>query len=166
MKWSLQVIGIGLVLGLLSPVVLAAENRVVLPIETTAKQAVMLDVTTNTILLDKKAEERMPTSSRSKMMTIYLVFEALQQGKLKLEDEVPVSAAAWRMEGSRMFANVGSKVKVEDLIRGVIIQSGNDASVALAEAVAGNEEIFARRMNEKSKLLGLTNSHFMETPGN
>ena len=68
----------------------------------------MLDVTTNTILLDKKAEERMPTSSMSKMMTIYLVFEALQQGKLKLEDEVPVSAAAWRMEGSRMFANVGS----------------------------------------------------------
>lgn len=165
MKRSLQVIGIGIVLGLLPTGLLAAENRVVLPIETTAKQAVMVDVTTNTILLDKKAEERMPTSSMSKMMTIYMVFEALQQGKLKLEDEVPVSAAAWRMEGSRMFANVGSKVKVEDLIRGVVIQSGNDASVALAEAVAGTEEIFARRMNEKAKLLGLTNSHFMNATG-
>lgn len=165
MQWPSKISVLSLVFLSLSPQLSAAENRVVLPIETTAKQAVMVDVTTNTILLDKKAEERMPTSSMSKMMTIYMVFEALQQGKLKLEDEVPVSAAAWRMEGSRMFANVGSKVKVEDLIRGVVIQSGNDASVALAEAVAGTEDIFARRMNEKAKLLGLTNSHFVNATG-
>lgn len=156
---------LGFVFFLLATGAGAAENRVVLPIETTARQAVMIDVTTNTILLDKKAEERMPTSSMSKMMTMYLVFEALQQGKIKLDDEVPISAAAWRKEGSRMFANVGSKVKVEDLIRGVVIQSGNDASVALAEAVAGTEEIFARRMNEKAVQLGMTNSHFVNATG-
>ncbi len=165
MKRLLRFFFIGLALGFLPSIAWAAESRVVLPIETTAKQAVMLDVTTNTILLDKKAEEQMPTSSMSKMMTMYLVFEALQRGKIKLEDEVPVSAAAWRMEGSRMFANVGSKVKVEDLIRGVVIQSGNDASVALAEAVAGTEEIFARRMNEKATQLGMTNSHFVNATG-
>lgn len=130
-----------------------------------ARQAVLLDVNTNTILFAKQAEDRMPTSSMSKMMTMYLVFEALKNGKLKLDGETTISERAWRMEGSRMYAPLGSSVKIEDLIRGVIVQSGNDASVALAEAVAGTEDGFAARMNAKAKELGLSNSHFVNATG-
>lgn len=125
----------------------------------------LIDATTGTVLFDKKANERMPTSSMSKIMTMYLVFDAIKQGKLKLDEMVPVSEHAWKMEGSRMFIDVGTQVKVEDLIRGVAIQSGNDASVALAEAVGGTEESFANRMNETAAKLGLTNSHFVNATG-
>lgn len=163
----LKVAGLFLSFGLLTalPAGAVESPHPIFNTDTTAKQAVLIDVTTNTVLLDKKAEERMPTSSMSKIMTIYLVFDALKQGKLKLDEMVTVSEHAWRQEGSRMFANIGSQVKVEDLIRGVVIQSGNDASVALAEAVAGKEEIFARRMNEVAEKLGMKNSHFMNATG-
>ena len=107
----------------------------------------------------------MPTSSMSKAMTLYLVFDALKQGKIKLEDALPISEKAWKMEGSRMFVDVNTSVKVEDLIRGVAIQSGNDASVALAEGVAGTEDAFAERMNIKAKELGMNSSHFMNATG-
>lgn len=133
--------------------------------ETIAKQAVIIDVDTNTVLFDKGADVRMPTSSMSKILTLYLVFDAIKQGKLKLDDMVTISERAWRQEGSRMFAQVGIQVKVEDLIRGVAVQSGNDASVALAEAVAGTEAIFANRMNEMAAKLGMTNSHFVNATG-
>src|SRR3990170_1489668 len=115
------------------------------PIETSAPQAILLDTNTGTVLLDKNAAGRMPTSSMSKAMTLYVVFEALKHGQLKMDDELPVSEKAWRMQGSRMFIKVGSKVKAEDLIRGVAIQSGNDATVALAEGLAGTEEVFVER---------------------
>lgn len=134
-------------------------------IETSAKQAVLIDATTGTILLDKKADERMPTSSMSKMMTMYVVFDALKQGKIKPDTMVVVSEHAWKAEGSRMFIDVGSQVKVEDLMQGVIVQSGNDASVALAEAVSGSETSFADRMNEAAAKLGMTGSHFMNATG-
>ena len=109
------------------------------PMETAAKQAVLIDAVTGAVLLDKQAHAKMPTSSMSKMMTLYVAFDALKQGKTKLDDMVPVSQRAWKMEGSRMFLDVNSQVKIEDLIRGVAVQSGNDASVALAEAVSGAE---------------------------
>ncbi len=144
----------------------AAERTVLGPKnESSAKQAVLLDVSANTILFAKQAEVRMPTSSMSKMMTMYLVFEAIKNGKLKLDGETTISERAWRMEGSRMYAPLGSGVKIEDLIRGVIVQSGNDASVALAEAVAGTEDAFAGRMNAKAIELGLSNSHFVNATG-
>jgi len=157
---------LGSMLGLLlaSPVWAAAQNFGVTT-ETTAKQAVLLEAATGIVLLDKGADVRMPTSSMSKMLTIYLVFDAIKQGKLKLDEMVTISEHAWRQEGSRMFAQVGTQVKVEDLIRGVVIQSGNDASVALAEAVAGTESIFANRMNEMAAKLGMTNSHFVNATG-
>lgn len=134
-------------------------------IDTTATHVILLDVGTGTVLLGKSADEHMPTSSMSKTLTLYLVFDALKHGQLKLEDEIPVSEKAWRMEGSKMFIKVGSRVKAEDLIRGVAIQSGNDATVALAEALAGTEEAFVERMNQKAQELGMKNSHFMNASG-
>lgn len=136
-----------------------------LPVETPATHAFIIDMKTGTVLLDKKADERMPTSSMSKTMTLYMVFEMLQQGKLQLTDELPVSEKAWKMEGSRMFIKVGSTVKVDDLIRGVAIQSGNDATVALAEGAAGSEEAMVERMNIRAQELGMKNSHFMNVTG-
>lgn len=133
--------------------------------DTIAQQAVLIEAETGTVLLEKKADEKMPTSSMSKMMTMYLVFDALKQGKLRPTDMIPVSERAWKAEGSRMFLNVGSQVKVEDAIRGVIIQSGNDASIALAEAVGGTEGSFANRMNEVGGKIGLRNSNFVNATG-
>ncbi len=107
----------------------------------------------------------MPPSSMTKLMTMYLVYDRLKQGRLKLEDELPVTEKAWRMQGSKMFVQIGSTVKVEDLIRGVIVQSGNDAAIVLAEAIGGSEEQFAEKMNAKAKELGLTNSFFKNCTG-
>jgi D-alanyl-D-alanine carboxypeptidase (penicillin-binding protein 5/6) len=136
-----------------------------LAVETPASHAILIDLQTNTVFLNKNADERMPTSSMSKTMSLYVVFDALKQGQLRLDDEFTVSEKAWRMEGSKMFIKVGTKVKVEDLIRGVAIQSGNDATVALAEGIAGTEEAFVERMNIRAKELGMNNSHFMNSSG-
>ncbi len=137
----------------------------VAPIETAAKQAILLDATTGTVLFAKDADSRMATSSMSKILTMYLVFEAIKNGKLKLDDSTTVSEYAWKQSGSRMFLNVGDRVKIEDLVRGVIIQSGNDAAVALAEAVGSTEGNFAAMMNAKAHELGMANSHFMNATG-
>ncbi len=135
------------------------------PIETLAKQAIVMEALTGEFLFAKEADAPMPTSSMSKVMTIYLVFEAIKNGKLDLNAMVTVSESAWKQQGSRMFLKVGEQVKVEDLVRGVIIQSGNDAAVALAEAVAGGEGSFAEMMNAKAQTLGMTHSHFVNATG-
>jgi D-alanyl-D-alanine carboxypeptidase (penicillin-binding protein 5/6) len=134
-------------------------------LETLAKEAYIQDFETGQVLFAKNAEERMPTSSMSKTMTMYMVFEALKNGKLSLDQQLPVSEKAWRMQGSKMFVPLGQMVKVEDLIRGVIIQSGNDATIVLAEGIAGSEEAFAEAMNRKAQELGMVNSHFMNASG-
>ncbi|MCI5059451.1 MAG: D-alanyl-D-alanine carboxypeptidase [Alphaproteobacteria bacterium] len=133
--------------------------------ETSAKQAVIVDVQTGQRLLDRQADARMPTSSMSKVMTIYMVFEALKNGRLKLDSELSVSEKAWRKGGSKMFVEVGKKVKVKDLIRGVIVQSGNDATIVLAEGLAGDEDAFARSLTTKAKELGMENSNFKNASG-
>ncbi|HEY8189199.1 MAG TPA: D-alanyl-D-alanine carboxypeptidase family protein, partial [Micavibrio sp.] len=133
--------------------------------ETPAKQAIMLDFDTGAILMEKNADERMTPSSMSKEMTMYMVFEALKSGKLTLEQTLPISERAWRMQGSKMFVGINSQVKVEDLVRGVIIQSGNDAAIALAEGVGGTEDNFALMLNKKAEELGMKNSHFMNASG-
>lgn len=133
--------------------------------QTPATHAVLIDVETRSILFDKSSQDRMPTSSMSKVMTIYLVFEALKEGRLKMDDTVTISEKAWRMQGSKMFVPLGAKVTVSDLIRGVVIQSGNDAAVALAEAIAGSEEAFAQLMTKKAKELGMRNSNFVNASG-
>lgn len=132
---------------------------------TKAQQAILLDTETGAILFEKNADERMPTSSMSKALSMYVVFEALKESRLKLDDTVRVSDKAWRKGGSKMFIEVGKKVKVEDLIQGVIVQSGNDATIALAEAVGGTEEGFTEILNHKAREFGMTNSHFTNASG-
>lgn len=132
---------------------------------TKAKQAYIVDTRTGQVLLAKNADQQMAPSSMSKVMTMYMVFEALKEGRLSLDTEFTVSEKAWRMKGSRMFVEVGKQVKLEDLIRGVIVQSGNDAAVVLAEALAGDEELFAQKINETAQYLGMKNSHFVNASG-
>ena len=106
-------------------------------LDTIARQAVLIDMSTGTTLFEKNAHQRMATSSMSKIMTMYMVFERIKAGRLSLDDTMPVSQRAWRMQGSKMFTELNAQIKVEDLIKGVIIQSGNDASVVLAEGLVG-----------------------------
>jgi len=134
-------------------------------IDTKARNAIIIDYDTGAVLLDKNADQPMPPASMSKIMTAYLVYDALKKGKLALDDILPVSEKAWRTGGSKMFVPYPGRVKVEDLIRGMIVQSGNDACIVLAEGLAGSEEAFVEQMNEKAKELGLTGSHFANVTG-
>ena len=135
------------------------------PVDTAARWAYAMDFDTGATLMEKQADDEMPPSSMTKLMTIYLVYERLQQGKMKLDDELLVSERAWKMGGSKMFVQVGTQVKVEDLIRGVIVQSGNDAAIVLAEAIGGSEDGFVEIMNAKAKELGLTHTNFRNCTG-
>ena len=134
-------------------------------VDTAARWAFIQDFATGATLLEKNADVAMPPSSMTKLMTIYLVYERLKQGRMKLDDALPVSDRAWKMGGSKMFVQVGTQVNVEDLIRGVIVQSGNDACVVFAEAIGGSEEQFVDLMNQKAKDLGLTSSYFKNSTG-
>jgi len=130
-----------------------------------AKQALLLDMETGTVLFEKNADQQMPTSSLSKLMTMYLVFESLKNGDLTLQDRFSISEKAWRKQGSKTFVKVGDHVLVEDLIRGAIIQSGNDATIALAEGISGSEEAFVELSNEKALELGMNETHFVNATG-
>jgi serine-type D-Ala-D-Ala carboxypeptidase (penicillin-binding protein 5/6) len=135
------------------------------PLDTAAKFAVIIDHVTGAVLLEKDADASMIPSSMTKLMTAYLVYELLRAGRLTLTQELPVSERAWRMGGSKMFVQVGTSVKVEDLIRGVIVQSGNDACIVLAEAIAGSDEQFAELMTAKARELGLERTVFRNSTG-
>lgn len=130
-----------------------------------ARQGIVLDYDTGKVLWEKNADQRMTPSSMSKLMTLYLVFTALKEGRLKLDSMLPVSEKAWRMQGSKMFVMLGTQVRVDDLLRGVIVDSGNDACVVLAEGLAGSEAAFAEQENEVAHKLGLTGSHFADASG-
>lgn len=135
------------------------------PVDVQARQAIIVDFATGATLLEKNADERMPPSSMSKLMTMYVVFEKLKAGQLQLDATMPVSERAWRMGGSKMFVDLGAQIKVEDLIHGVIVQSGNDACIVLAEGISGSETQFAELMNETGRRIGLTNSTFRNSTG-
>ncbi|WP_019014297.1 D-alanyl-D-alanine carboxypeptidase family protein [Elioraea tepidiphila] len=135
------------------------------PIDTLARHALIVDFATGATLLEKDADVPMPPASMSKLMTAYVVFELLRDGRLRLDQELPVSERAWRMGGSKMFVEVNTTVKVEDLLRGVIVQSGNDACIVLAEAISGSEEQFSELLNERGRAIGLTNSTFRNSTG-
>jgi D-alanyl-D-alanine carboxypeptidase (penicillin-binding protein 5/6) len=130
-----------------------------------AKSYILVDSDTGYELASLDPDERLAPASLTKLMTAYAIFRALAEGQIKLDDPVTISEKAWRTPGSRMFVEVGSRVTVEELLLGVIVQSGNDASVALAEYVAGTEAVFAEVMNRYAKSLGLTSSHFMNATG-
>jgi len=126
---------------------------------------ILIDATTGKILVDHNAQVRLPPASLTKIMTSYVIASEIEQGRISLSDLVPVSVNAWRMEGSRMFIQEGTQVSVEDLLRGIIIQSGNDASVAMAEFIAGSEQTFAEMMNQLAEWLGMHNSQFRNATG-
>ena len=134
-------------------------------IETAAKQAILIDAETGAVLLEKNADEFTPPSSMSKLMTVYMVFERLKDGSLSLDDKFPVSKKAWQKKGSKMYVLIDTSVRVEDLLRGAIVQSGNDASIVIAEGLAGSEEDFAAQMNEKAREIGLEASVFRNASG-
>lgn len=126
---------------------------------------VLIDQASGQVLAERDMHQRLEPASITKVMTTYIAFQEIRNGHVNLEDEVLISEKAWRMGGSKMFVQVGTRVKVEDLLRGIIIQSGNDASVALAEHLAGSEETFAAWMNEYAKQLGMDNTHFVNATG-
>ncbi|MEM7056538.1 MAG: D-alanyl-D-alanine carboxypeptidase family protein [Pseudomonadota bacterium] len=132
---------------------------------TPAKAALVIDATSGAILLEKDADRPLPPASMSKLMTLLMAFEALDQGRISMEDKFRTSKRAASMGGSKMFLREGKLVSVRNLLRGVIVQSGNDAAVALAEALAGTEEVFAERMTERALELGMTNSSFANSTG-
>lgn len=133
--------------------------------ETSARNAIIMDYESGRVLFAKAADDHIPTASMSKLMTIYQVFDALKNGKLSMDDMLSVSQKAWKMGGSRMYLDLGTQAKVSDLIRGVIIQSGNDAAVVLAEALGGDEASFAKMLNDTAARLEMKDSHFMDASG-
>lgn len=133
--------------------------------EVQAPQAYMVDLQTDTVLFDKNATQKMAPSSMSKIMTAHLVFERLKSGDIKLTDTLPVSKEAWQTGGTKMFVNINSAVSIDDLLKGVIVQSGNDACVVLAEGLSGNEAAFAEEATRKAHAMGATNTTFRNATG-
>lgn len=130
-----------------------------------AKAWLTLDANSGQIIASQNPDQAVEPASLTKLMSAYLVFEALESGSLKLDEKVHISEKAWKTEGSRMFINPNTDVSVDELLQGVIVQSGNDATVALAEAVAGSEDAFAELMNQKADKLGMKNTHFTNSSG-
>ncbi len=130
-----------------------------------AKSYVLMDFNSGRMLVEQNPDMRVEPASITKLMTAYIIYAALQRGDLKPETMVNISEKAWRMEGSKMFVRVGTQVSVDNLLKGMIIQSGNDATIALAEHVAGSEEAFAALMNTEAQRLGLTGTHFVNSTG-
>ena len=140
-------------------------SKNVFAIETIAKQAILYDMDTKSVLFKKNSDQLVSPSSMSKIMTIYYVFKKISEGELSLQDEFIVSKKAWKKGGSKMFVKVNEKVKVEDLIRGIIVQSGNDACIVLAEGLSGSEKLFSEELTELGKEIGLENSFFTNSTG-
>jgi D-alanyl-D-alanine carboxypeptidase (penicillin-binding protein 5/6) len=151
--------------GAAAPAPMAAAQTAAMTPDTAANEAIVVDFKTGDVLFEKNADERMAPSSMSKTMTAYMVFKAIKEGRVQLDSKLPVSQKAWRIQGSKMFVMVGTQVTVEDLLRGMIIQSGNDACIVLAEGLAGSESAFAEQMNEEGKRMGLTGTHFANASG-
>lgn len=143
----------------------AAEIAVPAPPAVPAASYILVDHLTGAVLAERDPDTRRAPASLTKLMTAYLAFEAIRDGTLALDEHVVVSAKAWRMGGSRMFIEVGNEVSIEDLLRGLIVQSGNDAAVALAERIGGSEEAFVALMNERAASLGMTGTTFRNPTG-
>ncbi len=135
------------------------------PFDLQAKSAILMDYETGTILYEKAPDEKLPIASLTKIMTILLVLEAIDDGKLSLEDKVQISEYASSMGGSQVFLHEGETISVDSLLKAVVVASGNDASVALAEKIAGTHEVFVSRMNDRAKELGMTNTRFANSTG-
>lgn len=130
-----------------------------------AKAYVLMDVNSGKIIAQKNMDQRVSPASLTKMMTLYLISQALHTGTIKLDDQVLISKEAWKMGGSKMFVKVGHRVPVKDLLQGIIVASGNDACVAMSEFVAGSQDVFTEMMNTQAQALGMSNSHFTDCTG-
>jgi D-alanyl-D-alanine carboxypeptidase (penicillin-binding protein 5/6) len=133
--------------------------------ESPASHAYLMDMDTGAVLMEKAGSATMYPSSMTKIMTLYVLFERLTQGALSLDSQFTVSEKAWRMQGSKMFVPLGAQIGLEDLIRGIAIQSGNDACIVVAEGIAGSEEAFAKIMNDTASKLGMSGTHFTDATG-
>ncbi len=142
-----------------------AEPVIPSPPQLAAKSYVLMDAASGKVLVENAGDERLPPASLTKLMTAYIATLEIKKGQISESDMVTVSEKAWRTGGSRMFIQVNTQVSVDDLLHGIIIQSGNDASVAMAEHIAGSEEAFADLMNSTAQQLGMTNTHFMNATG-
>ena len=141
------------------------KNVLPVPISTKANFAILMDYETGNVLFDKNPNSRIFPASMSKLLTLYILFEFIKDGTFELDETFNVSKKAWKKGGSKMFLEEGTQVKVEDLLRGIIVQSGNDACIVVAEAISGDEASFANLMNKKAKELGLKNSNFVNSTG-
>jgi D-alanyl-D-alanine carboxypeptidase (penicillin-binding protein 5/6) len=172
--WSAIVLASALFVTLLDPVSAqqpqpnqpAAAAQIVPRVpEIAASSYILMDARTGKVIAEQNADVQLPPASLTKIMTAYIAEVEIDNGNMSLDDEVHISEKAWRTQGSKMFVDLDSKVRVEDILRGIIIQSGNDASVAMAEHLAGSEEAFADMMNQHAQRLGMSNSHFMNSSG-
>ena len=154
-----------IVAGIILPILSSASSLVPPAPQIKATSYILLDAQTNKVIVEYEADERNPPASLTKIMTTYLVEQMIQRGVVERGEKVPVSIKAWKAEGSKMFIREGTEVDLMDLLRGVVIQSGNDASIALAEFVAGDETSFAQMMNEQAEKLGMLNSNFVNSTG-
>lgn len=134
-------------------------------LETAAREAILMDAETGAVLFEKNADTLMHPASMSKLMTIAMLFDKLAEGSVKMEDTFPVSESAWSIQGSKMFVELGSRIPVQDLLRGIIVQSGNDACVVVAEGIGGDEQNFARMMTERARQIGMTHAEFRNASG-
>lgn len=135
------------------------------PPSLTATGYILMDATSGKIIAEKNSDNRMPPASLTKLMSLYIISGAIKSGLIKMDDKVRISTKAWKTEGSRMFVKAGDDVSVRELLQGIIVASGNDATVALAEHVAGAEEAFTGMMNQQAQALGMKNSHFTDSTG-
>ncbi len=170
-------------IALISAFVLSASSfaNPVIPVPTQPQQAnttftpsapnlnatgyILMDASSGKILAQKNADQRMPPASLTKLMSLYIISGAIKNGQVHWDDKVRISTKAWKTEGSRMFVKVNDEVPVKELLQGIIVASGNDATVALSEHIAGTEESFASMMNQQAKLLGMNSSHFVDSTG-
>ena len=162
-KTLLQFAVLGLVAGAMQ--VSVAQVPVPAPPSIGATSYVLIDFHSQAVLAERQSEAPVEPASITKLMTSYVAFQEIARGNLDLDDEVVISEKAWRTPGSRMFVEVGNRVRVEDLLKGIIIQSGNDASVAIAEHIAGDEAVFASMMNEAAARLGMSGTHYTNATG-
>jgi D-alanyl-D-alanine carboxypeptidase (penicillin-binding protein 5/6) len=165
LNFSAKAILIGITLLFCSFSTIAAPAIIPRPPEIAASSFILMDAKTGHVIVEKNADEALPPASLTKIMTAYIAAEEVKLGNINYGDEVHISEKAWRMEGSKMFVGVNTRVSVEDLLRGIVIQSGNDASVAMAEHIAGSEDAFADMMNQYAEILGMSETSFTNASG-
>jgi serine-type D-Ala-D-Ala carboxypeptidase (penicillin-binding protein 5/6) len=165
-KWLLPFLSAALMVLSMAPVVSAEEKKPAgVDLAPNAKSALLMDADTGTILYEKAANVKLPPASITKIMTMLLIMEAIHQGKVTLDQKVRVSEYAASMGGSQIFLEPGEEMTVDDMLKGIAMASGNDASVAMAETISGTEESFVQQMNERAKELGMTNTNFVNVNG-